>query len=497
MNGIFQEIEKRVNSEEDRVFIREKMRVFEGSSDKKELNCISDELFPYEKKYIKFYGKECNILITTVGMREAPIIFSLLSLRPNKGILLHTSQSEKTADKVINDITISSLGIKFEKVEIDEIDAARNFQVLKARVLSRVKNARDVFVDPTGGRKVMGASIAAFAFFYRVPMIYLHAEEKLSTPVPFSGIIREIPNPYEYYGDIELSMLKRHFERYDFDAALELCDRLEATVCDPILCLKLQKIAKLIEIYRDWDAFLHSTHFPGNHPKEDIAKINLADRLDNLYRNDLKRFGYTLVNEKILEANIEFLKYLQENWTNKKNICDIYRLIDLYVNARRRAEQKKFDDATARLYRCLEMCSSIELQKYGVKDPSNPDYDSFAKNINMDLDTLKQRFKETEKYELPLKPGLRAQMALLFLASNKIATIYRLLDPRDESPEKSKDSVMEKRNRSILAHGTNPITDVDYEYLDSRTLSIIIETVEDKNEFKILSKKAIFPELMI
>ena len=493
MNGIFQEVEKRVGSESDRLSILEKLHAFEQSSDRRELNCITEDLFPYEKKYIKLYGKKCNILITTVGMREAPIIFSFLALRPKKGILLHTPQSEKTADKVINDHTIASLGIKFEKVEIDEIDAARNFQILKDQVLSRTKNVSDVFVDPTGGRKVMGASVATFAFFYRIPMVYLHADEKMSIPVPFSGIIREIANPYEYYGDIELSMLKRHFDRYDFDAALELCEKLETTVNDPNLCLKLQNIAKLIEIYRDWDAFLHSTHFQGNPSEEEKARTRLADRLEDLYRKEIKRFGYNLANEKTLEDNIEFLKQLQENWANKKNICDPYRLVDLYSNACRRAEQKKFDDATARLYRCLEMCSSIELQKYGMTDPNQPDYSAFAKNIGMDLATLSQRFKEAEKYELPERPGLRAQMALLSFSSSKIASIYNMIDPQGNT----EDSVMEKRNRSILAHGTNPIKAEDYETLSSRTSSIIIEVIGNKNKTKNLSKKATFPELMI
>lgn len=491
MNGIFREIEKKVSNESDKVIVREKLRIFEESSDRRELNCISEDLFPYEKKYMKSYGIKCNILITTIGMREAPIIFSFLSLQPKKGILLHTSQSEKTADKVINDHTIVSLGIKFEKVEIDEIDAARNFKILKDQVLSRIKNISDVFIDPTGGRKVMGASVAAFSFFYRVPMVYLHAEEKMSIPVPFSGVIREIANPYDYYGDIELSMLKRHFDRYDFDAALELCERLEATVNDSNLCLKLQKIAKLIEIYKDWDSFFHSTHFQGNPSKKEIAKTRLADRLEELYWKEIKRFGYTLVNEKTLEDNIEFLKQLQENWANKKNICDSYRLVDLYSNACRRAEQKKFDDATARLYRCLEMCSSIELQKYGMTDPNHPDYTAFAKHIDMDLSNLLQCFKDVEDYELPERPGLRDQMALLSFTSSKIPAIYKGMNKQD----KTKDSVMEKRNRSILAHGTNPITSEDYKILDSKTSSIILNVIGD--ETRDLLNKAAFPKLMI
>lgn len=493
MNGIIQDIEKRVNSESDRSFIIGKLRNFEVSSDRRELNNICDDIFPYEKKYVKLYGKKCNSLITTVGMREAPIIFSFLALRPKKGILLHTPQSEKTADKVINDHTIVSLGIKFEKVEIDEIDAARNFQILKEQVLGKVKNVSDVFVDPTGGRKVMGASVATFAFFYRIPMVYLHAEEKMSIPVPFSGIIREIANPYEYYGDIELSMLKKHFERYDFDAALELCEKLEATVNDPNLCLKLQIIEKLIEIYRDWDAFLHSTHFQGNPSEDEKARRRLADRLESLYLKEIKRFGYKLANEKMLEDNIDFLKQLQKNWANKKNICDPYRLVDLYANACRRAEQKKFDDATARLYRCLEMCSSIELQKYGMADPNQPDYSAYTEHIGMDFATLSQRFKEAEKYDLPEKPGLRAQMALLSLSSSKIPVIYKGMNKKNQN----KDSVMEKRNRSILAHGTNPITAEDYKILDSRTISMILEVVGDKDKAGDMLKKATFPELNI
>src|SRR5665647_1132382 len=106
MNRIYQEIEKKVSNESDRLFVSEKLQAFKESSDVGELNCIGKDLFPYEKKYMKLYGKECDILITTVGMREAPIIFSFLALRPKKGILLHTPQSEKTADKVINDHNI-------------------------------------------------------------------------------------------------------------------------------------------------------------------------------------------------------------------------------------------------------------------------------------------------------------------------------------------------------------------------------------------------------
>ncbi len=84
-------------------------------------------------------------------------------------------------------------------------------------------------------------------------------------------------------------------------------------------------------------------------------------------------------------------------------------------------------------------------------------------------------------------------MTLLLIASSKIAVIYDGMNKQ----EKNKDSVMEKRNRSILAHGTNPITAEDYKILDSKTSSMILEVVGNKSEFKDLLKNAKFPELLI
>jgi len=494
---LYKEIEKRVSNEWDRQVILKNLKIFRESSDRGELDRISKDLFPYEKKYIKIYEKECNVLIITVGMREAPIILSFLTLRPKIGILLHTSKSEVIADKVINDNNVIALGIRFEKVEIDEIDAAKNFQILKQSVLGRIKHTNNdvngIFVDPTGGRKVMGVSIATFAFFYRIPMVYLHAEERLSIPVPFTGQIKEIANPYEHYGDIELSMLKRHIECYDFRAALELCKELEATVTDQHLYLKLQQIRKMIHIYNDWDSFLHSTHFQKVPSIEEKAKIRLADRLETLYLKEMKRFGYSFINEKTLESNLDFLKNLQNTWDSKRNLCDPYRLIDLYANACRRAEQGKYDDATARIYRCLEMCANLCLEKAGIEKLKNPDYEAFARKNGLTYKILQNKFSELSGFEKPQNPpGLNDQMFLLKIIGSKVANIYFKMEKLEANGENLRD----KRNRSILAHGTSPITKKDFEALDSWTTKIIIGTL-GKKEFNRLRAQVTFPELNI
>ena len=171
-------IKKRVDNDVDRQVVLTALEKFYATSDRSELKGLGDELFPYEKKYIQRYEGDCDTLICTVGMQKAPIILSFIALQPKRGILLHTVGSEKTADEVMDDNVVASLDVRFEKVEIDEVDAAINYRILKDKVLKMLLGG-EIRVDPTGGRKIMGTSVGAFAFFFRIPMIYLHAEEKM------------------------------------------------------------------------------------------------------------------------------------------------------------------------------------------------------------------------------------------------------------------------------------------------------------------------------
>ena len=487
MNKYQKEMNKRDFDDADRQEISTALKDFYETSDRNMLKKITIDMFPYEKKYMPRYDKDCDILISTVGMQEPPIILSFLAMQPKKGILLHTKKSEKIADLVVNDSTVSSLNIKFEKIEIDEVNAAKNYNILKDEVLKQLGKEK-VWVDPTGGRKIMGTAVGSFAFFFRIPMIYLHAEEKVGINVPFTGQIHDIENPYEYYGDIELSLLKKHFDNYEFDSALKICIELREMIKDPSLYAKLEMISELVEIYRDWDAFLHSKYYIHSSKQNDETK--LLDRLLRI-KNKFERFNFAVINDNHLQNNITFLQELDRCWLNKKNICDKYRLIDLYLNARRRAEGGKFDDATARLYRCMEMCSTIELSNSGIEDPTKPDYEIFAKKIDCNVTTLPEIFRSKAKYDIPSRLALDNQMVLLSIAGNKVANMYF-----DMKKSTDAESTMDKRNRSILAHGTNPIIEKDYENMESKVRSIVIMTVGDK-DFKKLEKQAMFPNIMI
>lgn len=496
MNNVVSEIKKRVQCKEDQQFILDKIKRFEESKDRNELEGISKELFAYEKKHMPLYTGDCDVLICTVGMREAPIILSVLATKPQKCILLHTKGSLPTVDRIEVDPNLMELDVDFERVEIDEVDAAENYEIMKTQVLKRLGNMRNVRMDPTGGRKIMGTAVGAFAFFFRIPMVYLHAEEKMGINVPFTGRIRDIDNPYVYFGDIELGLVKKSFDNCDFNMALEICGELRITVRDNDIYTLLEIIQDIAVVYRDWDMFMHSKHF--GDPKIRKEYVRLSSGLENAM-NKIDRFRRNLksniVDQELLQKNIDFLKMLESGWKDKKNICDKYRLVDMYLNAGRRAFQNRYDDATARLYRCMEMCSTIELEKYGLDDPAEPNYKVFADKLNMDLSVISSKFEEEMGRVLPTRLALGDQMIMLgFTSNNIVANLYKRMAAEKKADKSNPDSLMEKRNRSILAHGTNPISREDYEQIESNVVSMINAAI-GKEEFNNLSKQAKFPKL--
>ncbi|RSD33281.1 TIGR02710 family CRISPR-associated CARF protein [Methanohalophilus sp. WG1-DM] len=484
------DIENRVNDSTDCQYVLDRISDFENSDDRTQLVSISKELFSYEKKYFPEYTGNCDVLICTVGMREAPIILSQISVKPKRSILLHTEGSEHVADKIQADPDIKKLNIEFKKIEIDDLDAAHNYNVLKNEVLPQIGNRQNVRIDPTAGRKIMGTAVGSFAFFYRIPMIYLHAEEKMGISVPFTGKICDIENPYDYYGDVDMQILKANFDNGYFDAAAEVCEQLRGKVRDLALGKKLDLLQDFIQVYCDWDRFLHSSF--ASSAKERKDESYLSDRLKSICA-DCKRYGIRLVREDDLRQNIEFLEEIENHWKPGTNIVDKFRIVDIFKNAQRRAIQGKYDDATARLYRCLEMCAALLMEKEGVCDINKIDYEKFAADHGMTKEDLFARFKEISNFDSPRSPpGLNDIMTILQVINVPSAHMYGRMNSSDENGENLRD----KRNRSLLAHGTNPITREDYNVLFNGTEKIIASTL-GKKQFKQLARRSDIPKLLI
>lgn len=470
--------------------IQEIIKEFEKAKGKTALEKISKQAFPFEKKYIPELKENQQIvqsfkpdtLIMTVGHRKEPVILSILCLKPKNLILLPSKQTREIADKVFNDKDIKTLNLQTDIFEIDEIDASKNYQIIKENVLPLTKGS--ILIDPTAGRKIMVSSLSLIAFYYKLPIVYLYTYEKNGFAFPFTETLKKIENPFEFFGDKGLEIIQDQFNSHFYEAAIITCKTTLETIRDPKTYKKIELIKELIEIYRDWDSFQHSA-VPQKKP-------TLSERLEETKRK-IKQLGFDTALPKNIDENIEFLKGLEARWKNKLNIIDEYRIVDLYVNALRRGsvKQAKYDDAIARLYRIIEMCASYKLLEYGIGDLSNPNYYELCKNTQ----NLEQEFKKIKGQPLPKENlALENQMIILGIIDkdDKIHRIY-------ESMKKSKSDyrcLMDKRNRSILAHGTDPLNEEDWVKFRDQTQTIIEFTI-GREKFENLLKKAFHGQIKL
>jgi CRISPR-associated protein (TIGR02710 family) len=451
---------------------------------------LSKDALLLEKKYIPLMNREvaeklgCDTLLMTVGFQKEPIILSILCLRPKRVFLLHTDGSRHVAHEVETDAEVGQVGATIFPTPITESDAARNYKVIRDDVLTKLPSSPGtILADPTAGRKVMVASLALVAFFYRLPMVYLHTIEVSGLAIPFMETLEEIKNPFEFFGDTDLALIEENFNSHFYDAAVRGCERLLETIRDPAAAMKVSLLKRLAEVYRDWDLFLHS-QTPPDHSKKQPKPL-LSERLKTIVK-DCERFGMQCLLPEDFDKNLKFLEMLDRTWRSKRNIVDENRLIDIFCAAIRRAKQGKFDDAVARLYRCMEMCATLRLREFGLEDPTKPKYDKLATKCGLEQEELANQYRQIKERDLPRENlALDDQMALLQICGEKIAKIYAATKKEESGTE----SIMSKRNLSTLAHGTSPITENEWKEFRSKVEPIIRLTISEET-FKTLTSLA-------
>ncbi len=118
----------------------------------------------------------------------------------------------------------------------------------------------------------------------------------------------------------------------------------------------------------------------------------------------------------------------------------VENVVDMLENARRRiVDQRRYDDGVARLYRTIEMWHQWRLQKHSVST-EKVDWEKIDGKVQ-------ERFlQEAGLSELPE-----------VLALHHARLLDRILSGIDVEDEAVLRDLLQKRNRSILAHGLEPI----------------------------------------
>lgn len=287
----------------------------------------------------------------------------------------------------------------------------------------------EVWLDATGGTTPMrlGAALGAMTrglsmVHQRVPQRYVDGrwERDLSRGVE----VVAMENPLEATGLLREGQGVELFNSRDYGAAALVFGDVAEKVSGAERGHYYRGLTLLSEGYAAWD----------------VADYGAALEKLRVARDELGTgFSETALSERAEELvawislHLPFLGRLRGrlSWEN---------VTDMLENARRRiVDQGRYDDGVARLYRCVEMHHQRRLAERGV--------DAGAVRWEKLEEGVRERFLgEAGLKELPEVLGLRHARVL-----------DRILSGEGAQDEAVLRDLLQKRNRSILAHGMEPI----------------------------------------
>lgn len=333
----------------------------------------------------------------------------------------------------------------------------------------------NIHVDFTGGTKPMVAGLVLASIGEKCLYTYVGSKnpenrDKKGLGIVLDGFekIKEQKDPYEVYAVMEFERGMDFFNKYQFSAAksnfIEASKKLESE--------KLKQLArtyiKIVDLYDKWDKFANVNEDKITLNKilnEILLEINHSDNISSYLNENYPDFIPQIEN------NVEFLKLKisKRGVVKSKNVP--YYLPDLLNNAYRRIEESKYDDAVARLYRSIELIAQKSLTDENIIEEhvlnSNKEFKINKSDLNDKFDNmLPEKITDMHEYFNSGKTmgvGLKNSYIILQALGSQYASDYL----NDEDIKNN----LSSRNRSVLAHGLQPVDETMANELFRQVLS--------------------------
>ena len=154
------------------------------------------------------------------------------------------------------------------------------------------------------------------------------------------------------------------------------------------------------------------------------------------------------------------------------NLKNCYILASIINNSIRKADEYKYDDAIARLYRSFELIAQIKLSNYNIKSSDIDVSVLLENNVSKDfIDTLEKTLEDGK-----IRIGLTMDFLLLNELGDDLGKYYV------ENENKIK-NMTQKRNNSILAHGLDSQSRDDFDDFLEVVLDLARKLDKDMNKF--------------
>ena len=273
----------------------------------------------------------------------------------------------------------------------------------------------EIVMDYTSGTKTMSAAIACCGMIYNKTLVSVGGDRSAGLVAQGTESIN-YQNLYKIYDKFSIMRIRSNFNANRFFTNIDI---LNGIVDSNIAKDDLLNLCKSYYSWENMD-FLEAYNF--------LTKVNMDRLIFYEIKGDLKK------NLKALGAI---------NKSKSENLKDCYILASLINNSIRRAEEYKYDDAIARLYRAFELIGQIRLNKYNL----------FSADI--DVDILKNKgvseefiadLERKREDDGKIKIGLIKDYNLLYELDDDLGKYFMENENRIRNMTK-------KRNDSILAHG--------------------------------------------
>lgn len=405
-------------------------------------------------------------MLMTLGGSPEPLKKSIETNKPERIIFLASHDSVSLAGDVFKGLENKPS----PEYEITE-DPNLLYECYKAarRCVERINKSgitpNKVTVDYTGGTKVMTAALILATVGLKYKFSYVGGDRRnkngVGTVIDGQEKMFEEMSPWSLFAEEERRQVITLFNNCRFSAAIAIIDMANEHELPIQIRDYFGFIKPLAEGFLKWDQFEHKAALPF------LGEgISLLEDYVHVYPNKaLETFCNRLKNcKKHLEAVVSLTHGL-----NKKHPVLID---DLLNNARRKISDKRYDDAAARIYRALELYGQILFEE--ATGCSND-------KVKLEIipDNLKEKFvqKYRDSHSRYLKLPLTATFE--YLKFKEYEAGIRFFER-----EKEIKNVQSNRNSSILAHGTQPVTE--------NAIKSIFKTV---NDFLQVTSFFDFPEL--
>ncbi|SFM73638.1 TIGR02710 family CRISPR-associated CARF protein [Thermodesulforhabdus norvegica] len=385
-------------------------------------------------------GGSCDPLVNAIKQEKPNFVYFLCSTGPKGSVIVVNGPGKPCKEREVAKPSIASQANlstdTYEVVEIDDPDdlgaCYRACEIVSARIQNRFGDFGNIEIvaNYTGGTKTMSAALVLYALDSGWPVKFnvgirnnLVKVEGGDTPTPIG---------------VEDVLWKRRLETanimissYYYAEAQEILESLLRNF--PVAGERKRLTMKCKEICRGFNLWDHFKH-------EDALAV-------------LERFAGDVLDQ--------FL-FLKRILGRAKPVTGYETVVDLMLNAERRAAQRRYDDAVARLYRAVEMLAQRRLQKeYGI-ETGDVDPEKIPQSV-------REKYKSDEDGKIRI--GLRMAYTLLFDLGDEVGRLF--MDEENRIID-----ALKKRNLSILAHGIIPVDEATYESVSRVLVDFLSRTLD-------------------